>query len=87
MANELSTVVPVQVQKVRGVERLLTENDIAILIGRPVRWVREKLLKTKILPSVKFGGNSYRVQMRHYVEMLDKGKTGFNHAPPSGRRN
>jgi hypothetical protein len=84
--NELSTLVPGGQAKVKGFDRMLSPADIAIVIGRPVRWVREKLIKTGVIASLKFGGNSVRVRADDFRTYLDKGATGFRNAKPSGRR-
>lgn len=71
---------------VKGIDQLLTPEDIAVLIKRPVRFVREKLLKPHgVLKSVKFGGNSYRVRPVDFAEFLAKGQTGFRGSRSSGR--
>ncbi len=71
---------------VKGVDTLLTPEDIAQIIQRPVRWVREKLIEPGILKTVSFGGNSKRVRPRDWEAFLEKGQTGYRHAAPSGRR-
>ena len=86
MANELSTVVPGAERKAKGFDRMLTQEDIAFVISRPVRWVREKLLKTGVIKSVRFGGNSYRVTQANFAEFIAHGNTGFRSSPSSGRR-
>jgi len=70
---------------VQGVEKLLTMNDVAMLIDRPVRFVREKLIRTGVLPHVMFGGNSVRIRPADYSKMIEKGATGFGSAKPSSR--
>jgi excisionase family DNA binding protein len=69
----------------QGDEFLLTVEDVAKRIGKPVRFVREKLIKTGDLPHIKFGGNSIRIRPEEYRKYLDRGLTGFKHASPSGR--
>ena len=66
---------------------MLTPEDISAIIQRPVRFVREKLLKTGVLRSVKFGASGYRVRPQDFTAMIDRGATGFNNARPSGRWN
>lgn len=80
MANELTTVVPGPVPVVKSSDRLLNQNDVAILIGRPVRWVREKLFKTGVLRSVRFGANEWRTKREWLDAMIERGATGFKNA-------
>lgn len=70
--------------KIRGMDKLLTLDDVAEIIGKPTRWVRDKLIKTSVLPSVKFGGNSIRIRPADLEKMLARGTTGYTHAQPSG---
>lgn len=79
MANELATMVPGPAPRVNPSDRLLSPNDIAILIGRPVRWVREKLFKTGVLRSVRFGANGWMTKREWFEAFLEKGATGFRH--------
>ena len=58
---------------------MLTPEDIAIIIQRPVRWVREKLFQTGVLRSVRFGANEWRTKREWFEAMLEKGATGFRH--------
>ena len=76
--NELATPVPGRASKaVKGIEPMLTQEDIAMVIDKPVRWVREHLLATGVLDSACFGGNSYRVTQATFRRWLDKGCPGF----------
>lgn len=72
--------------EVKGIECLLTPEDIARIVQRPVRWVRDKLLKPGLVKTIPFGGNSQRVRPRDWQAFLERGQTGFRHAQPSGRR-
>ena len=71
---------------IKGCERLLTAEEVAALIGKPVRFVREELLKPGVLKGKKFGGNSWRIPPRAFRDFIEKGETGFRHAAPSGGR-
>jgi hypothetical protein len=76
--NELATTVPGRAARaVKGIEPMLTQEDIAQVIDKPVRWVREHLLATGILEAACFGGNSYRVTQATFRKWLDKGCPGF----------
>lgn len=78
MANELMSVVPGRAAKtVKGIEPMLTQEDIAQVIDKPVRWVRENLLATGVLESACFGGNSYRVQPAVFRKWCERGCPGF----------
>ena len=55
---------------IKGCERLLTAEEVAALIGKPVRFVREELLKPGILKGKKFGGNSWRVAPRAFRDFI-----------------
>ena len=72
--------------QIKGLDEMLTPEDIAALIKRPKRFVLQRLIKTQVIRSVKFGGNSYRVTTRDFQEFLLKGQTSFRHAPSSGGR-
>ena len=78
MANELTTAVPAKARDVKGFERLLTQEDIALVVDKPVRWVRERLLVTGVIRSVRFGEASYRVRPEVFRAWLDKGCPGFS---------
>lgn len=77
MANELSTSVPAKARDVKGFERMMTQEDISLVVEKPVRWVREHLLVTGVIKSVRFGGASYRVRPEVFRAWLDKGCPGF----------
>lgn len=69
---------------VKGLEVMLTAEDVAEVVRKPVRFVREKLLKTGSLKGVKLGGNSWRVDPAAFREWQERGATGFRFARPSG---
>lgn len=71
------------VAEIKGCERLLTAGDVAALIGKPARFVRKELLEPGILKGKKFGGNSWRVDPKEFRRFVERGETGFRHAPPS----
>lgn len=76
--NELSIPVPGSRHAlVKGFERWLTQEDIALVLGMSVRWVRENLLKTSVLPCTPFGPNSYRVRPADFRHWQDNGCPGF----------
>ena len=76
--NELATTVPGRAARaVKGIEPMLTQEDIAQVIDKPVRWVREHLLVTGVIKAVRFGGASYRVRPEVFRAWLDKGCPGF----------
>ena len=79
MANELSTLVPAQRSKVKGVEKLLTQEDIAEVLAVNVRFVREQLIQTGLIPSFSLGPRSYRVRPRDLQVYIEKGCPGFKH--------
>ena len=56
---------------------MLTQEDIALIIEKPVRWVREHLLATGVLESALFGGNSYRVTQVVFRKWCERGCPGF----------
>ncbi len=68
-----------------GVECLLDPGQVATVLGRPVRWVRENLLKSGSLRALRLGGNSWRVRPSELQKWIDKNQ-GWRHAQPSGRR-
>lgn len=70
-------------KSVRGVECLLDPGQVATVLGRPVRWVREQLLQTGVLRSCRLGGNSYRVAPSELREFIARGH-GWRHSRPSG---
>jgi hypothetical protein len=70
-----------------GVEVLMDPGQVAIVLGRPVRWVRESLLKPGLLRSVRLGGNSFRVrpsELARWIESNIESNQGFRHSRPSG---
>lgn len=69
---------------VKGFERMLTLNEVAEVLQRPVRYVREDLVKPGILPAKKLGGNSWRVHPVAFRNWLESGVTGARFAQPSG---
>lgn len=69
---------------VRGFERLLTLAEVAQVLRRPVRYVREQLVAPGILPAKKLGGNSWRVRPEVFRRWLEAGETGSRFARPSG---
>lgn len=73
--NDLMTKVPAKApQKAISDDDLMTPEDIAVLIKKPVRYVREQLIQTGRLPAVCFGRNSYRVERREFRLMLEREK-------------
>lgn len=74
----------VQAVEVKGFRRMLTLEEIAVILKRPVRYVRESLVKPGIIPAKKLGGNSYRVRPEAFETWLESGPTGAKFAPPSG---
>ncbi len=71
-------------ENVKGFEAMLTADDVAKLVGRPVRWVRENLLKTGALKAKRMGGNCWRVVPAVYREWERNGVTGSRFARASG---
>jgi len=72
---------------VKGFEQFLTPEDIAFLLQRPVRYVRESLLIPRIIRATKTGGNSWRVDPDEYRRWKAQGcPTGAKHSAPSGGR-
>lgn len=69
---------------VKGIAVMLTAEEVAEVLRKPVRFVREKLLKTGSLPGVKLGGNSWRVDPERFREWQARGATGFRFAKGSG---
>jgi hypothetical protein len=70
---------------VKGFEQFLTPEDIAFLLQRPVRYVREKLLVTRIIRAGKTGGNSWRVDPDEFRKWKAAGcPTGERFSKPSG---
>lgn len=70
--------------KVKGFEAMLTLNEVAQVLRRPVRYVREQLVAPGILPAKKLGGNSWRVRPEAFRRWLEQGETGARFARPSG---
>lgn len=62
--------------KVKGVDRMLTQEDIAIILQRPVRWVRQSLLGAGIIKSARIG-HSFIVKRTVFEAWVDKGCPGF----------
>ena len=60
---------------VKGVEALLTVNDLALLMQKPTRFVRS-LIKSGALRGIKLGGNSWRVTRAEWDRFISKGATG-----------
>ena len=74
-------------KSVKGFEQFLTPEDIAVLLQRPVRYVRESLLIPKIIRATKTGGNSCRVHPDDYRRWISSGcPTGCKFSRPSGGR-
>lgn len=71
--------------RVRGIEVMLTLPEVAAVVRRPVRYVRESLVKPGILPAKKLGGNSWRVRPEALREWMESGATGARFARSSGR--
>lgn len=76
----------VLMETVKGIEAMLTAEEVAALLKRPARFVREKLLKTGVLKGVRLGGNCWRVDPAEYRDFVARGVTGFRFARPSGGR-
>jgi excisionase family DNA binding protein len=68
---------------VKGVEALLTVNDLALLMQKPTRFVRS-LIKSGALRGIKLGGNSWRVTRAEWDRFISEGATGHRFARPSG---
>lgn len=83
--NELSTLVPGAASKVKGIDKMLTQEDVAAIISRPVRWVREQLLSTGVLKSTKFGAREYRIRPIDLTDLVARGNAGFRSTKPSKR--
>jgi len=70
MNNTLSTKVPAGIEKT-AMSRLLTPEDIAVEISRPVRYVltliRDGDGKSR-LPATRIGGKTYRIDPRVWEE-------------------
>lgn len=62
-----------------GVERLLAPEDVAEVIQRPVRYVRERLLNSGELPAVRFGKRGWRVRRADLDEWLKRKAKGRAH--------
>lgn len=73
-------------ETVKGLEAMLTAEDVARLVSRPVRWVRENLLKTGAIRAKRMGGNCWRVPPAAYREWEANGATGARFARSSGGR-
>jgi len=74
-------------KEVKGFEQFLTPEDIAFLLQRPVRYVRETLLKRRVIRATKTGGNSWRVVPADFRGWIEKGcPTGAKFSAPSGGR-
>jgi len=69
--------------RVKGFDPLLTVNDLALLMGKPTRFVL-RLIKSGALKAIKLGGNSWRVRPEEWRRFTEKGATGYRHARPSG---
>jgi len=70
----------------KGFEWMLTVKDIAKILGKTDRWVKDEMIKPKAVRWIKVGGNGHRVYPASFRAWLDKGATGFNSAEPSGFR-
>lgn len=64
------------VEDATTIKKLLTQEDIAVILCRPVRWVRENLLATGIIKSVRLGKSSYRVSPDVFDEWVKLGCPG-----------
>ena len=69
---------------IKGIERLMTAQEVAEVLRRPLEWVRENLLKTGVLEASKIGGNSWRVKPSVLQKFIDGGFNGFRNIEPSG---
>lgn len=70
---------------IKSFEQFLTPEDIASLLQRPVRYVRESLLLTKVIRATKTGGNSWRVDPDEWRRWRAAGcPTGARFSRPSG---
>ena len=69
---------------VKGVDRMLTAAEVAEIIRKPVKFVRDKLLVPGVLKGIKLGGNGWRVRPSDLDRFIDGGATGFRSAGQSG---
>lgn len=75
----------VERKTVKGFEQFLSSEDIAFLLQKPVRYVREQLLVSKIIKATKAGGNSWRIVPDDFRRWIAAGcPTGSRFARPSG---
>ena len=65
-------------------EELMTLDEVAGTLRKPVRWVRERLIKPRLLRCVRLGGNSVRVEPAALREFVAGGGRGFVAARGSG---
>ena len=67
------------------IPELVDQYDVARILKKPVRFVREKLFKTKKLPAFKAGGNSWRLRLDLLLAAIDSGDLGLESEKASGR--
>ena len=61
-----------QAKTVMGVECLLDAGQVAMVLGRSTRWVRDALLKTGKLKALRLGAYSYRVRPSDLQSWIDE---------------
>lgn len=74
----------IQKRKVKGFDQMLFVEDVAIILRRPVRWVRENLINSGVLPSIRIGGNSVRIKPSAFEKFMDNQNNGFRSTQSSG---
>ena len=74
------------INRINGFDMMLTVAEVAAIIRKPARFVREQLIRPGILKAIKFGGNSYRIRPSDLARMLETGPAGFRHVRGSGGR-
>lgn len=74
-----------EVERIKGLERLVTVSDLAQIMQRPKRWVRAVIVNGRLIPTLT-GGNSPRFAPFEVKQWIDRGCPGLRQLRPSGGR-
>lgn len=72
-------------EPIKGIDPMCTIADLAQIMDRPKRWVREKIVNGRLIPQAA-GGNAARFRPLDVKAWIDKGCPGLRNLQTSGRR-
>lgn len=52
---------------IKGIDNMLTLQDVAALIGKPIRFVRERLVNTGVLKAKRITSRDYRIRPQDFA--------------------